>query len=197
MSPKEIKRTQERVGTEPDGFWGPLSIRACQAHLRQLDASGDLWPAQSGVEAFYGPHGEEDGYTPPLESVSLPFPVYYGDSKRWSLKAHEKCAESLERVFGNIAEMFPTEEERRETGIIHWDGIYSPRKMRGGGSWSMHAYAIATDHDAARNRNQSHWPNRSHMPVEIMECFAMEGWTSAGAFWSRDSMHFQATKMPL
>jgi hypothetical protein len=27
-----------------------------------------------------------------------------------------------------------------------------------------------------------------------MEEFAKEGWLSAGAFWSRDAMHFQATK---
>jgi hypothetical protein len=32
------------------------------------------------------------------------------------------------------------------------------------------------------------------MPLEVMEFFAVGGWLSAGAFWLRDSMHFQATK---
>jgi hypothetical protein len=28
----------------------------------------------------------------------------------------------------------------------------------------------------------------------VMEFFAVGGWLSAGAFWGRDAMHFQATK---
>jgi hypothetical protein len=32
------------------------------------------------------------------------------------------------------------------------------------------------------------------MPIEVMEEFAKEGWLPAGAFWSRDAMHFQATR---
>jgi hypothetical protein len=32
------------------------------------------------------------------------------------------------------------------------------------------------------------------MPIEVMEEFAKEGWLPAGAFWSRDSMHFQSTR---
>jgi hypothetical protein len=32
------------------------------------------------------------------------------------------------------------------------------------------------------------------MPIEVMECFAREGWLSAGAFWGYDAMHFQATQ---
>jgi hypothetical protein len=28
----------------------------------------------------------------------------------------------------------------------------------------------------------------------VMEEFAKEGWLAAGAFWSRDSMHMQATR---
>jgi hypothetical protein len=35
---------------------------------------------------------------------------------------------------------------------------------------------------------------RADMPLEIMECFAREGWLSAGAFWGYDAMHFQATQ---
>jgi hypothetical protein len=32
------------------------------------------------------------------------------------------------------------------------------------------------------------------MPLDVMEIFAREGWLAAGAFWSRDSMHMQATQ---
>ena len=58
----------------------------------------------------------------------------------------------------------------------------------------MHSWAIAIDLDADRNGNMVNWPNRAHMGLEIFEAFAREGWMSAGAFWSRDAMHFQATQ---
>jgi hypothetical protein len=32
------------------------------------------------------------------------------------------------------------------------------------------------------------------MPIEAMEAFAKQGWLSAGAFWSRDPMHFETTR---
>jgi hypothetical protein len=73
--------------------------------------------------------------------------------------------------------------------------------MRGGNAWSMHAWAIAIDLNAGKNGNQVHWPSKAVMPIEVavmpievMEFFAKEGWLSAGAFWARDAMHFQATR---
>jgi hypothetical protein len=72
-------------------------------------------------------------------------------------------------------------------------GTFVNRKMRGGSLPSLHARAAAIDFDANRNGNTTHWPTRAHMPLDVMEIFAREGWLSAGAFWSRDAMHFQAT----
>jgi len=31
------------------------------------------------------------------------------------------------------------------------------------------------------------------MPFKVIEAFSREGFLSAGAFWSRDAMHFQTT----
>ena len=193
MTLAQIQRTQERVGTVPDGFWGPKSIAACKAHLRAIMPSPAPFPAQSGVTEFYGPHGTAWGDEPPMKAIKIPFPVYYNGIGMMTLKAHEKCADSLLRVFIRLAEVYPSESKRHEAGITIFDGIYNPRPMRGGNAWSMHAWAIAIDLDAARNGNNTPWPTAAHMPIEVMECFAREGWTAAGAFWSRDSMHFQST----
>jgi hypothetical protein len=57
----------------------------------------------------------------------------------------------------------------------------------------MHAWMNAIDINAGRNGNKTSWPVNATMPIEVMECFAQEGWLSAGAFWGRDAMHFQAT----
>jgi hypothetical protein len=50
------------------------------------------------------------------------------------------------------------------------------------------------DLDPDDNGNHVAWPTRATMPLEVMEAFAREGWVSAGAFWSRDAMHHQATR---
>ncbi len=36
MTRAQIQAMQDRIGTTPDGFWGPKSIAACQKHLRAL-----------------------------------------------------------------------------------------------------------------------------------------------------------------
>lgn len=193
MTQAEIKRTQERVGAKPDGFWGPKSEAACREYLRALMPSPHPFPKQSDVASFYGPHGTQTS-SPPMADVPLPFPIFYERREIWTLHCHEKCAESLKRVFQRLSRVFPDEASRDAAGITTYDGIFNPRPMRGGSAWSMHSWAIAIDLNAGPNGNNVHWPTKAVMPIEVMECFAAEGWTSAGAFWSRDAMHFQATQ---
>ena len=66
--------------------------------------------------------------------------------------------------------------------------------MRGGNSYSMHAYGIAIDFDPDTNGMHDKWPTVATMPLEIMEFFAAEGWLSAGAFWGRDAMHAECVQ---
>ncbi len=193
MTREEIIRTQKRIGTEPDGFWGPKSTARCQEYLRSMMPVPNRFPAQSRVTEFYGPHGEPDGYTPPQKIIELPFTIFFEDNPVTKLRPHEKCADSLLRVFERLAVMFPTHDSRERAGILTYDGLYNPRRMRGSSAWSMHSWAIAIDFNAEYNGNFEHWPTRAVMPIEVMECFSREGWTSAGAFWSRDAMHMQAT----
>ncbi len=192
MTHDEIVRTQSRVGTLPDGFWGPKSNAACQRYLRNMMPSPHPFPLQDQVTHFYGQHGNQN-YSPPTKEIRLPFPIYYEGRRVDVLRPHEKCAASLLRVFVRLHSQFPDEAARRKAGITIYDGLYNPRPMRGGTAWSMHSWAIAIDFNAEDNMNNQHWPTSAVMPIEVMECFAQEGWTAAGAFWNRDAMHFQAT----
>ena len=196
MNRAEIIRTQERVGTEPDGFWGPMSIAACHKHLKSMMPSPHPFPIEGSpdFETFYGPHGEQGGYTPPGRKITLPFTIYYGQTPVKTLRPHERCADSLLRVFQRLASFYPDEDAREEAGILVYNGLYNPRLIRGSStSWSMHAWMNAIDINAGRNGNRTSWPVTASMPIEVMECFAQEGWLPAGAFWGRDAMHFQAT----
>jgi D-alanyl-D-alanine carboxypeptidase len=196
MNQTQIIKLQERIGALPDGFWGPKSIAACQKYLRAMMPAPTRFPADgtSQFTSLYGPNGVKDGYTPPMKTITLPFTVFYENKAVKKLSAHVNCADSLLAVFERLAVAFPTQEARKEVGILTYDGLYNPRLKRGSStSWSMHSWACAIDFHAAKNGNKTSWPVQATMPVEVMECFAKEGWLAAGAFWGRDAMHFQAT----
>jgi hypothetical protein len=189
----QIKIIQETVGTEPDGWWGPKSIAACQRYLRALMPKPHPWPKQDqkSLTAFYGPAGKV-----PMVRIGCPYKMYLynGPQTVKSISVHEKLAPSLDRVLKALSKRYKTEEDRTAAGINRFFGVYNNRKMRGGSLPSLHARAAAIDFDAPRNGLHTHWPTRAHMPFDVMEIFAREGWLAAGAFWSRDSMHFQSTQ---
>lgn len=191
MNQKEIIAIQTRIGATPDGRWGPKSRAACQAHLRALMPTPNPWPMDNESELirFYGRPGDESN----LVSFDFPFPMYYEGKRVLRSRCHHKVKDSLLRILGEIGTRWINHrgilEEAEDYG-----GIYNFRKMRGGSSTSRHAWGIAIDLDPDDNGNRTPWPEKADMPLEIMEAFAREGWLSAGAFWSRDAMHFQATR---
>jgi len=191
MTTKEIQDIQYRVGAEPDGFWGPQSIAACKSHLKSLMPSPNPWPKsdRASVEAFFGKPGDEGN----LVSFEFPFPTFYDGNRVLRSRCHYLVKDSLLRVLTSIGET-----RKADRGIMEeaedYGGIYNYRSKRGGTSLSLHSWGIAIDLDADDNGFRDHWPVKADMPLSIMEAFAREGWTSAGAFWGYDAMHFQATR---
>lgn len=191
MKKAEIIEMQKRIGATPDGFWGPKSIAACQAHLRALMPDVNPWPSPNAValRAFYGAPGDESQLT----TISFPFPIYYDGKAVRSTRVHKKCAVSLLRILTSIHAKYGTDR-----GIIEeaedYAGCFNFRMKRGGSTYSLHAYGAAIDLDADDNTFRDAWPLLADMSLQIMEEFAREGWISAGAFWGYDAMHFQATR---
>ena len=176
-----------------DGFWGPVSIKGCQAYLRSLAPANCAWPAadNASVRACYGAPGDEGNLVP----ITFPFPLFYEGKKVTRGRCHKRVADSLLRVLTAIGD---TRRDREAVmdAVTDYSGVFNFRPMRGGTALSMHAWGIAIDIDADDNGNHVPWPTHADMPFEIIEAFAREGWTSAAAFWGRDAMHFQATAMP-
>ena len=187
MTQDQIKATQRRIGVADDGFWGPKSIAACQAHLQRLMPTPSPWPKpdQVSLTKFYGKPGDESQHTA-LDVSDLD--IRYEGKRVKGIRCHNKIAASLKRVLVAIS------KGPYAWVLQHFDGCYNNRPMRGGSLPSLHARAAATDWDAANNGNLVNWPVQATMPLEVMEEFAREGWMPAGAFWSRDAMHFQATQ---
>ncbi len=187
MTSNEIASMQRRIGTTPDGFWGPKSIAACQKHLRMLMPRPNPWPKtdQRSLTALYGQPGDErrlvnlDVYDLGLE---------YSGKRVRTVSVNGACAESLRRALVAIAESDHHEILKR------YAGVYNNRPMRGGSLPSLHARGAAIDLDPGTNGLHNAWPTRATMPLEVMECFAREGWVNLGWLIGRDSMHFQATQ---
>lgn len=186
MNQAEIKKIQEKVGTTPDGFWGPKSIAASQKYLRNLMPSPNPWPAtsQAALTSFYGAAGDESQLTNlNVEGLGV---KYEGKDVK-TIRCHKKVAQSLLRIIKKLSKSHPQI-------IAKYAGCFNNRKMRGGSLPSLHARGAAVDFNPGTNGNLTHWPLKATMPFEVMEEFAKEGWLAAGAFWSRDAMHMQATK---
>ena len=188
MTSAEIKAIQSKIGTIPDGFWGPKSIAACQKFLRSLMPSPNPWPKsdQASLTKFYGSTGDESQLVN-LSVVGLG--VKYESAAVRTIRCHRKVADSLENV---VAELSGTPEGRAV--LAKYAGCYNNRPMRGGTLPSLHARGAAIDLDPDANGNLVSWPVATTMPFVVMEAFAREGWLSAGAFWGRDSMHMQSTQ---
>lgn len=187
MNQNDIKAMQRRIGVTDDGFWGPRSIAACQAHLRKLMPAKNPWPAtdQDSLIKFYGAAGDESQLTPlEVEGLGL---RYEGRPVRVT-RCHKKVADSLKRILTDLS-------KGPHRGVLEqYAGCFNNRAMRGGTLPSLHARGAAVDFAPDSNGNHVAWPNAATMPLEVMEAFAREGWLPAGAFWHRDAMHFQATR---
>jgi len=187
MTRAQVIAMQDRIGTTPDGFWGPKSIAACQSYLRSLMPMDANWPSQSqaALQGFYGSPGDES------KLVNLPVAdlgVEYDGKPVKTIRCHERVADSLNRVLQAI-----TSSPQRDI-LNEFAGVYNNRPMRGGSLPSLHARGAAIDIAPDTNRLSQSWPVSATMPLEVMEHFAREGWLAAGAFWGRDAMHFQATR---
>ena len=76
-------------------------------------------------------------------------------------------------------------------GLAHelktWDGCYVVRNARGLNQWSMHAWGLAFDINAATNR----LGNKPSLSPAFVECFAGVGLTWGGTWKRADGMHFE------
>ena len=187
MNRSEIIALQTRIGTAPDGFWGPKSMAAGKDYLRKLMPYPNPWPTptQASLSAFYGAPGDESRLTR-INVAKLG--VEYDDEPVTWIRCHQRVAESLLRIITAI--------HRGPCAYVLLDyaGVFNNRPMRGGSLPSLHARGAAIDLRPLTNGNHAHWPVTADMPIQVMEEFAREGWLPAGAFWSRDAMHFQATQ---
>lgn len=186
MTVDQITAIQERVGTVPDGIWGAKSKLAVQRHLRRLMPSPPVWPIDitADITRFFGAPGDQRNLSN-LDVSGLG--MRYDGKEVSTVRCHRRVEQSLGEILREIS------ASPNAWVLKSYAGCYAHRAMRGGTNLSRHSWGIAIDLAPETNGNQTPWPTKSNMPLEVMEIFARRGWLSAGGFWFRDAMHFQAT----
>lgn len=155
-------------------------------------------PRQADVGTFYGTPGPE--IEKQLVMAVLPFRLRLD----WALnetvnkvRLHRKCAAPFVAA---MTEIFATYglPKMQALGIDRFAGGYNHRQMRGGPSWSMHAYGCAVDFYAGPNGLKVRCPSAlfckpDYAPfLDIME---KHGWLPAIRLWGADAMHFQMARL--
>lgn len=148
------------------------------------------WPRQVECPSFYGPPGTNHARL----ILPCPFRIAWEPEKTITATwVHEKCHAAFEQVWNSSFEHYGY-ERFREIRLDMYGGCYNNRKMRGGTSLSMHAYACAWDIDP--DRNQLKWGrDKAGLDDVVYNYFWGQveavGGVSLGRQRNYDWMHFQ------
>lgn len=157
------------------------------------------FPAQSQCDSYYGVPGTKAN-TAQLKSYTLPVAMridYALNQVSRTVQLHAKCGPSAMAAMEQIVRHYG-EARWRKLGLDRNAGTYNLRRMRGGSSWSMHAYGCAWDFYAAPNGLTTRCPQALFCGADykaFFDIWAAHGWTSLGRAIGRDWMHVQAARL--
>jgi len=148
------------------------------------------------VKKYGKPNETGEGY---LTTILLPYQMKLAwdlDTKVSKMRCHKLAAEAFLNVFNDLLAEYGMKEIER-LGIDLFGGCFNYRKMRGGTSWSKHAWAIAIDLDPARNKlKETAKTARFARPEyqKMIDIFYKHGFISLGVEKGYDWMHFELRK---
>jgi hypothetical protein len=152
------------------------------------------WPRQGACTAFYGAPGY--AVERQLVYVECPWTLRLAWAPATTLRRfrmHAKCADATSKVLAKVLATYG-EAEIKRLRLDLFGGSYNLRRMRGGTSWSMHAFGCAIDWDPTRNGLTTRAPAASLSHAEYVpwwEAWEAVGATSLGRARNYDWMHVQ------
>ncbi|SFC10577.1 hypothetical protein [Salipiger profundus] len=176
-----------------------LSAQAgVSAEVDRAPITETTWPAdiprQGNCAAYYGSPGPD--VQRQLTYIQLPFSLRID----WNLaqtvqriRVHEKAAQQLYAALVAVHDHYGL-ARMQALGIDRFAGSYNHRRMRGGSSWSMHAYGCAIDFYAAPNALRMGCPEALFCGPDyqdFLDIMEAHQWLPAIRLWGGDAMHFQ------
>lgn len=192
-----VRLFQQQHGLAVDGQVGPITAaRLDTPHAELVEQAAPLiaptgWPHDdtASLTAFYGKPWENGSL---IVSLIPPFPMYYGAQLAPHLRVHGRIASAVSQALAAIWTAAGRDlHSPLLRHVIHYDGCYNDRPVRGSSRRSTHAFAAALDFDAARLPLGKGVP-AAELPAEVVDAFKR-----VGAFWGgdyigrKDPMHFQ------
>lgn len=161
--------------------------------------SSAKWPRQTPdrgeIIAFFGKVGTRQ------VKLQLPYPLYFGPTKLATIGCHELVREPVRRILTNVFDHYGGEDVKR-LRLDQFSGSLNVRKITGGSAWSMHAWGIAFDFDAAHNGYMQHCKTSVPKPTFCgpeykfwIDAWEAEGAVSLGKSRDFDWMHFQFARL--
>ena len=132
-----------------------------------------------------------------LAYANIPFPliIAWDHSQTVSrIRCHKLVVNSVENIFQDILNTYGL-KKINALGINLFGGCFNYRAMRGGSSWSRHAWGTAIDLDPARNQLHQQGDSAQFAKKEyrkMIDIFEAHGWLSLGRLKNYDWMHFEA-----
>lgn len=145
------------------------------------------------IEKYGMPNETGKGY---LKLIDLPYPMRLAWDKSTKvnrMSCHRAIAKPLTMVFNDLLKFYGY-ERIVDLGIDLYGGCFNFRKMRGGSSYSKHAWGLAVDLDPDRNRlketsKTARFAREEYKPM--IDIFYKHGFISLGIEKNYDWMHFE------
>lgn len=132
-----------------------------------------------------------------LAYAKIPFPlvIAWDHSQTVSrIRCHKLEVANVEAIFNDILKAYG-QEKIKALGIDLFGGCFNYRPMRGGNTWSRHAWGTAIDLDPARNQLHQQGDSAQFAKKEyrkMIDIFEAHGWLSLGRLKNYDWMHCEA-----
>lgn len=192
---RETLKFQAKNGLKPDGIVGPKTW-AFITTVSENTPLSQRWPKQdyTSMVNFYGPVGENQ------TQLDIPYKLklaWAPSTTLTKITCNERVAKSLYTILENTLKTYG-DKEIVKLRLDLFGGCLNVRKMRGGSSWSQHAWGCAVDIDP--DNNQLKWgKDRAWLARPVYNDFwkivENEGWNSLGRSRGYDYMHFSAVSM--
>lgn len=148
---------------------------------------------KQAIKKYGTPNETGSGY---LVTIDVPYPMRIAwdtDTTVNKMRCHRLVSENFKAVFADLLAHYGY-EKIKELGIDLFGGCFNYRRMRGGSSWSKHAWGIAIDLDPARNKlNETKRTARFARPEykPMIDIFYKHGFVGLGPERNFDWQHFE------